>query len=351
MIRPKKYSNQNFPIESGVIFEMILNLNVTLTGQDIMIHSPFNEDNTPSFHVFYSEKGLDNYYRFKDFSTGISGDAIDLFILMYSESYNLKDRQDAYYKILELFQKDEKLNSALTKGKREIITEKKEVTSYTISKFWKKKHAAFYKEVGNTFSFLKRYCIKPLDNYELTITRGQEKVKLTFEPNLCFGFFTKAGELYKIYNPGQKKAKFVKVKDQIQGYEQLQPNKKFCIFFSSLKDAGTFAEMNFKSFNILVPDSENVEFPIEIINEMKEKHEACFTLFDNDKEGLKRMMLYKKEYQIPYIYFNIEKDLAECRKQHGPENTKIYFIEIFKKYHKQYLKEKKEYDKANGSHS
>jgi hypothetical protein len=53
-------------------------------------------------------------------------------------------------------------------------------------------------------------------------------------------------------------------------------------------------------------------------------------MFDNDIAGMQAMKKYEQLYNLPFIYFNVEKDVAECVKQHGIANTKLLFTPIFK---------------------
>lgn len=330
-IRAKTFNNKTFPIGSNKLFEIILKLEEPLSGQSVKISSPFSDDNTPSFLIFYSDKGLDDYYRFKCFSSGKSGDAIDLFMEFYGKKYQLEDRQDAYYKILEIVNNNAKLEKYVNdKSSKPIEKETKEIKEYQIRKVWTKRQADFWREHGCQKEFIKEYNIKPLNYYEIVIKKGKFQKVLSFAHDLCFGYFTKANELYKIYNPGNKKGKFIKVKDYLQGSEQMKPNKKYCLIMASIKDVGAFKEMGFNQFNCIIPDSENVDLPKDVIEKLKEDHDYVFTMFDNDVAGMKRMNHYWKEYQIPYIHFNIEKDFAQCRFDHGKENTKLFFTKIFK---------------------
>jgi hypothetical protein len=331
-IRLKKYNNKTFPIPSGKLFEIMLKIKEPLTGQSVKVLSPIREEETPSFIVYYSNKGLDDYYRFKCFSSGHSGDAIDLFTLLYGKKYNILDRQDAYYKILEIINSNNNLEDVIKNtSDRVVIKEEKELTSYGVSKMWSKFRADYWRNHGCQKNFIEEYRIKPLDFYEMTISKGNIKNSYRFDHDLCFGYFTKSGELYKIYNPGKKIGKFVKVKDHIQGIEQLKKGKKYCLILSSMKDAGAFLELGYDNFNVIIPDSENVDLPKGLLQKLQIEHRYVFTLFDNDIAGMKRMIHYKKEYNIPYIHFNVEKDLAQCRFDHGKENTKEFFKIAFSK--------------------
>ena len=77
------------------IFEHYLKLEEKLEGQDLKIKSVFGTvDKNPYFHVYYSVTS--NCYRFKDFSTGKSGDALGL----VQEMFKLTTRGEAAHKIM-----------------------------------------------------------------------------------------------------------------------------------------------------------------------------------------------------------------------------------------------------------
>lgn len=313
------YTNKNFPIPSEKIFTKILNLSEELTGQAIKIKSIFNKDDKdPSMVVFHSDE---NIYRFKDFSSGNYGDAAD--IVQYL--YNLSNRQDAFKKILEIFKNDE----SISYSPNNIIKTTKEITDYTIRK-WFKHDAEYWKEFHIGVKFLKKYNIQPLEKYTITVKSGDSKSILDFNTVQAYGYFNSNNELCKIYQPHNKKAKFLKVKEYIQGEDQLTYNTKCLIISSSLKDIGAFLSMGFNNIELVAPDSENVKIPIDKINYYKSKYPYIFTMFDNDLAGMKAMKDYKELYDIPYIYFTIEKDIAESIKQHGPVNTKLFFTPILK---------------------
>ena len=60
-----------------------------LTGErfnrEKKIHSPFKQENTPSFTIYFDSNS--NKYKFKDFSTGKQGDALDFVMEYKSCSY------------------------------------------------------------------------------------------------------------------------------------------------------------------------------------------------------------------------------------------------------------------------
>lgn len=320
MIHTVYYTNKNFPIPSNRIMERILNLEEALEGQSVKIKSIFNKaDNDPSMILFFSDD--EQIYRFKDFSSGNYGDAVDIVL----ELYNLSDRQNGYRQILDLFKNDTEIPKYINTASKEI----REVNKYTIRK-WTNADAAFWKQFGIGGSFLKNYNIKPLGEYTITITKEDGVEEMNFAQNMCYGYFNNAGELCKIYQPTRKVAKFLKLKEYTQGEEQLTYKARCLIIASSLKDIGAFKALKFNQIEMVAPDSENVTITPAQIDKYRQEYEFVFTLFDNDIAGMKAMKHYKDLYDISYIYFNVEKDIAECVKQHGVASTKVFLIPILK---------------------
>ena len=320
MIQTIYYSNKNFPIPSNLIMERILKLEEPLTGQMVKMKSIFNKKDTdPSMILFFSDE--EEIYRFKDFSSGNYGDAVDIVM----EMFGIGDRQEAYRKILDLFKND----TEIPRNINSVVKEVREVDKYKMRK-WTNADAAFWKQFGIGGSFLKKYNIKPLASYTIKITKGTSVQTMDFAQNMVYGYFNNAGELCKIYQPTRKLAKFLKLKEYTQGEEQLTYNAKCLIIASSLKDIGAFQALKFPDIELVAPDSENVTITPSQIDKYKASYEYVFTLFDNDVAGMKAMKHYKKLYGISYIYFNVEKDIAECVKQHGVCSTKIFFTPILK---------------------
>ena len=320
MIQTIHYNNKNFPIPSNRMMEKLCDLDEELEGQSVKIKSIFNKDDKdPSMVIFFADE--DGIYRFKDFSSGNYGDAIDIAMHVYQ----IADRQNAYRKMLDVF----KDNTEIPRTINSFIKETKEISEYKIRK-WNNHDAAYWKQFGIGGVFLKEYNIKPLESYIIKMTRGEIITYLDFNHNQCYGYFNNAGELCKIYQPMRKSAKFLKVKEYTQGEEQISYDKKCLIIASSLKDIGAFKALKYPDIDLIAPDSENVTITQHQIDKYRQHYDFIFTMFDNDVAGMKAMKLYKELYGIPYIYFNVEKDLAECVKQHGIISTRIFFTPVFK---------------------
>ncbi len=73
-------------VPSDWIFENYLQLPEPLRGQRVRINSLFNpNEKTPSMYIYYYEEG--NQYRYKCFSTGKGGSAIELMMHIWKKDY------------------------------------------------------------------------------------------------------------------------------------------------------------------------------------------------------------------------------------------------------------------------
>ena len=73
--------------------------------------------------------------------------------------------------------------------------------------------------IGKTM--LDTYNVKPIDYYNLVKEGINEVKKLKIGSKYMYGYFDKNGEVYKVYQPHSKKHKFHKVKQYLQGFDQL----------------------------------------------------------------------------------------------------------------------------------
>lgn len=307
------FTTDTFPVPNEWVFENFLNLNEKLEGQSVSIKSVFNKkDSDPSMIIYLHNNGK---YKFNDYSAGIKGDAVD-FIQAY---YNLPTRQDAFRKVYYLWKEgdyDTIETRALVKITTEISEAKVRDWNMNDAKYWMSYH------IGS--KELEAHNIKPLESYTFKKTQGDKVTHLKFDRPYCYGYYRKDGTLYKIYNPKVKKSKFIKVVKYIQGHDQLNFNGKWLIILASLKDLMAFKKLNFPNVECIAPDSENTMLTPKQIKYYRKRYRFISTLFDNDAAGKKASRKYEQEYGIPYTEFDIEKDIADCVKQHGVKNSKIF---------------------------
>jgi DNA primase len=91
-----------------------------------------------------------------------------------------------------------------------------------------------------------------------------------------------------------------------------------------------FKLLGFKNIECIAPDSENTMLTPKQIEYYKKRYELITVLFDNDVAGKESAKKYNQLYNLPIVSFEVEKDLAECIKQHGVDNTKVFLKPILK---------------------
>lgn len=292
------------------IFEYYLQLPEPLNGSDVNLKSIFSENDTnPSLFVFFSNRY--NGYRFKDFSSGIGGDAVTL----VQRIHNLPNAGQAIQKIKLDYENFLRTNKkSATTVKCNTISRKYKLAAIN-TRTWNKTDQEYWSEYHIPLKLLTAYGVQPLETLRF-------EDKETRQPYLIkglhmYGFFRKDGTLYKIYRPFNKNAKFLTVKPHIHGADQLTYEKPYLVICSSMKDMLALCTLNFTNIEVIAPESESTTISAKNIAALKTKYKAICTLFDNDTAGMKAMNLYMETYNLGYAHIKFEKDLAECLKTHG----------------------------------
>ena len=307
MFNTKNIVGEGHDVPSTWIFQYYLDLPEQLTGQDIKIKSIFNpNERTPSFCIYVDKSIMQ--YKFKDFSTGKSGNKIDLVKLVLNLEFH-----DAMTRIVSDYNKHVRSSDYIqhkfqpeTKWEIDFIKERGWTTEDR--KFW----LSF--RIGQTM--LSMYNVKPIDYYNLIKDDSGEIRKLTIGSKWCYGYFDKSGEVYKIYQPFSKKYKFYKAKSYLQGKDQLKFDQPYLVICSSLKDAMCLKSMGY-NLEVISPDSENTMIKPHVIEHLKKKYKKVITLFDNDEAGLKAVERYANAYKINGFVPTICKDISDAMKLHG----------------------------------
>jgi len=303
------------------IFEFYLNLTEKLTGQDLKIKSVFVKENTPSFCIYPDKMGR---YRFKDFSSGKSGDAIEL-VMIY---HNLESRGIAVRKIMDDYSIYVSRHDITP---REYVAESRyEVSDYEI-RHWNNLDQDFWMSYKISSRLLKEYNVQPMQYFILSKTDNAGEVKeLRFENQYTYGYFRKDGTLYKIYQPKNKKSKFIKVSDYIQGSEQVNFDCKYLILTKSLKDIMSFKTLGIGNAEAIAPDSENTVIAEGIMKKYMHKYAKIIVLFDNDEPGIEASKAYQKRYGFDYLILPFEKDISDTVKARGVQETRNIVFNLIK---------------------
>ena len=301
MISTKNLILNGSEVPSTWVFEFYLDLPERLNGQNVQIKSVFHpSERTPSMWIFV-DKGQ---YKFKDFSTGKGGNKIDLIKELFGMNYS-----QAVFKIGQDYNK--------------FITEKGEYSQSTIkpeakykvdsikTRDWNEHDKRFWLQFNIGEDILKRYDVKPLEFYHMV----KENNKITIKQPYMYGYFSK-NDIYKIYQPRNKKFKFIKVKPHLQGLDQLEYNQPYLIICSSLKDAMCLKQFGY-NIEVIAPDSENTVIKPYIIENLKKKYKKVVTLFDNDVAGHNAVTKYQQLYDITGTWLDSSKDIADLVKEKG----------------------------------
>ena len=184
-LRTKDIKTRIDDIPSNWLFEYYCGLNQKLHGQEIKIKSMWNRaEKVPSMSIFYCPNR--KQYRFKDFSSGKSGNGIDLVAGLFDLSIKAS--------IVKIFsdyntRKDDK-------KVLDIVPESKyKVTSHTKRK-WNQLDAAFWMDFEIGSDDLAEYNVIALDKYSLTRELDGQIQEVEIKGQYLYGFFRKDGSGY-----------------------------------------------------------------------------------------------------------------------------------------------------------
>ena len=323
MISTKNLVSQLEDIPKEWVFEFYLNLSEKLTGQSMKIKSVFNSrEKTPSMYIYMDDN---NTYKFKDFSSGIGGDALNLVQTMFG----LSTRAKASFKIVADY--CEYLKTHEPPVIRELVAHSKyKVSDYEI-RHWNNLDQNYWFGYNIGSKMLEHYNVAPLSFYTMTKEDNLGiQSSMNISSNYIYGYFKNDGTLYKIYQPKLKENKFIKVRDYVQGSEQLTGQKKYLIITSSLKDLMGFNRLSINDAESIAPDSENSMIPTNIMVNAIKHYKKVFLLFDNDEPGQKAAQKYKSMFGVEIINLPMEKDLSDSIKVHGVEAVRNVLLPLLK---------------------
>lgn len=302
------------------IFEHYCKLKDKLNGSDVKIKSLFNpKERTPSMCIYIDAKS--NTYKFKDFSSGKGGSAVDLVKDLESLTYHKACNQ-----IVEKYN-----DFVLHNNGGYDVKEFKQASKYKVSKYsfrsWNTSDQYFWTQFNIGSRLLEEHCVRPLENYTLEKDFEGTPYTLTITGNYLYGYFKKDGTLYKIYQPKTLDKKFIKVNDYIQGSEQLN-NHKYLVITSSLKDIMSLKSLKL-SIDVIAPDSENSIIKREQMKQYLKSYKKVITLFDYDAAGIKASNNYKELYpEVLNTVLPMSKDISDSIKNFGIKEVFVRLVPI-----------------------
>jgi hypothetical protein len=304
------------------VFEYYLKLTERLCGQSLKIKSAFNtNDKVPSMCIYTDSRGN---YKFKDFSSGFGGDGLNLVMHLY----NLESRGKASFRIMEDY------NTYISNNTYVALTYKPH-SKYIVDDYemrhWNTLDQQYWKSFKLGSSILESHNVFPLSFYSMI--KEDEGVildSINIAGNFIYGYFREDGTLYKIYTPKNKDNKFIKVKDYIQGSDQLEYKSKYLIITSSLKDLMCFKKLGISGIETIAPDSENSVIPENFMKPLLSKYQKVIVLFDNDEPGIKSAQKYQSKYGFDYINLTMSKDLSDSVKDYGIDAVRDKLFPLLK---------------------
>lgn len=304
------------------VFEHYCRLDQKLTGQDIKIKSVFNpSERTPSMCIYF-KPDKDKYY-YKDFSTDNGGDCVDL----VQKILGIDTRLNTMHKIVRDYNE-----FVLHNNGGYDIQVFKQYNKYKIDRYevrqWNTLDKSYWSKYGIGSRLLEHYNVKPLSTYTMFKEDDGIYKVLNIEGSNIYGYFKKDGTLVKIYQPKVQKKKFLKVKDYVQGSEQLSNSSKL-IIVSSLKDGMCLKKM-YPEIDFLAPDSENTMIKKEYLDDISKNYQKCYILFDNDEAGNRATLKYLDQFTyLEALYLQLSKDISDSVMDHSyPEVKSILDIQL-----------------------
>jgi len=320
MICTKNLASDYKEVDTRWIFKYYCGIQENLEGQDVKIKSMFNpKERTPSMVIGIPKNKEE--YAFKCFSTGKSGSAVGLVMALFDLPFH-----KAANKVVEDYNE-----YVLKNGCDFQLRDFKRHSRYQVVDFkvrdWINLDKNFWLPYNIGTRLLNKYQVKPLSSYLLKKEVNGVPHELDIQGYYIYGYFTKEGALHKIYQPKVQDKKFIKVKDFIQGSEQLQGHNCL-IILSGLKDVMSFDSLGMK-VDVIAGSSELTPIAEKDIIEYKKKYKHILTLFDQDTAGLDGAAKYKELYGIDSVYIITEpviKDVADLLKNWGPKRCLEYFV-------------------------
>jgi hypothetical protein len=301
------------------IFEYYGDLPEKLVGQDLKIKSLFNPtERTPSLCIYVNE----NYYKFKDFSSGKFGTAEQFVMYKYGLTYG-----EAVNKIVKDYEQHLASGNASSKADTYAPNAKYTVTDY-VKRKWHVADAHYWGQFNIGSSLLEEFNVIPVSKIVMEKTEGETSSRLDMDVHMKYLYTRLDGTPYKMYSPGSNK-RFLKLQNYIQGTDQLKFEKPNLIITSSLKDIMCLTTFGFNA-EYVAPDAETAYLPNGVMSLYKSKYKNIITLFDNDDAGKKAAERYETTYGIPYVILPLSKDPSDSVRDHGLEKTREVLYPLLK---------------------
>jgi hypothetical protein len=320
MFKTKNLVHNVKNVPASWIFENFCKLREKLTGQDVKIKSLFNpKERTASMCIYFDANA--KVYKYKDFSSGKGGSAIDLVKELNSLKFHEASRL-----IIEKYNDYILHNNGGYDVKEFKQSSKYKVKNYQVRP-WSTQDQYFWTQFNIGSKLLEEHNVKALEHYVLEKEVDGQVASLKIRGSYLYGYFQQDGTLYKIYQPKTLDKKFIKVGNYIQGEEQLN-NLDYLLITSSLKDVMAVKSLKLK-IDVIAPDSENTMIRSEVIEDLQKRFKKIIVMFDNDDAGLASMQKYKERYPfIETAVLFMSKDVSDSIRDFGAKEVRSRLVPI-----------------------
>lgn len=327
---------KNIPLKPGDLdeiwtFRYFLPNCPPLTGGNVKIKSPFARDSDPSFSLYVPNTSKSRKYRWHCLATGLKGDCIDLVRYLRTSDINAPLNRDQAFRIIQKEYQTEAISPEgwLNYEKTVLLKNTKgRVTDWEL-RLWKKEDYEWWAQFGIGAKTLEKYNVAPMKSWKMHKIKDGEELNMTFNNPRAFGYLKGDGTLDRIYQPGMKGAKFIKVGDYyLQGCDALTFQASELLIMSSLKDIMAFEDLGFEGFEYIAPDSENILVRKNDMELLMEKYPRIRTFFDWDKAGIDAACKYKDQYGIETITLPLSKDLSDSIRDHNQLIVKLELLSL-----------------------
>ena len=285
------------------------------------MNSPLrSNDKAPSFSIFRASDGA---LLFKDFGTGISGNALK-FVKLYK---NIQTREALEKELLRIV-KHTNPNNEVRKTTY-IKSSNYETDIGIVRQPFTEIDKQYWKQFHISINTLKKFNVFSIKYFLCNrVVRGTYK-----ETNPMYAY--KVYDKFKIYRPlasQYTKWRTNLTNRHVQGLSELpSEGGNLLIITKSLKDVMCLYEMG---FNAIAASSESTFIPEDILISLKYKWKKIIILYDRDKTGMRKSREYSKKYKLDAIFVNKKfnsKDISDAVKSNGFYTIKKWLIETLSK--------------------
>ena len=324
MISTKNLVTSLADVSEEWIFETYLKLSVKLIGQEEVVKSVFNPaERTPSLTIFFDSKK--QRYYWKCFSSSRGGTAYELVCQMNP------DLTKGEVTTLLLNGYKAYLKGHPVEDAREYRQFGKFRVDGHLMRNWTSVDQKFWTPGGISSKLLERFNVAPLQSFSMSKMEEGVKKSITISRDKIYGFFTKQGELFRIYQPGTD-AKYLKVFPHTQGRDQLKYDVSTLILMSGMKDGLSYTSLEIPDTEFIAGDSENTMIPDAEMRGYLEKYPRVAICFDEDSAGKAAMERYVHKYKkiVPlYTNFGV-KDIFDANAKYKKDKTRNELIRLLK---------------------